>query len=400
MKLILHIGSHKTGTTSIQESLIDNKELLLSKSISIFSENPNGEAILNGDCSCWIPCMSDTVFDEDLKTSKLRLLFERAASFSRKMKTEKVIISCENFSWLFYYKSIKKVKLEAYCFFSDVEIVVYLRRQDQHLLSHYQQASKAKGPAFGFYSGIDLDDLVTDEQLDLYLDYNYRIGLWGDVFGDDKLSIRCFEKTALTGGDAVTDFFSLLGVDYNGGLFRSNVSLRSNDIYIGHIINRLDLCADFESYIRKLNFQGRKFTARKDVMQSFIERYDVSNDAINRRFKIRPDRGLFNRNIDSYADNIKKNDIYEFDFIISKILNDASDLFILQSGIISSVWEMEKMLLVSPGLGASALALKEKLEGPSQDLILLKNLLNSIESRSPIYRVLLFVKRYIWKRLS
>ncbi len=59
-KLILHIGSHKTGSTSIQNSLNNNDSLLNDNGYSYFNIDPSGSQVSTSTNS-WIKLNRDSL---------------------------------------------------------------------------------------------------------------------------------------------------------------------------------------------------------------------------------------------------------------------------------------------------------------------------------------------------
>ena len=126
-KLYLHIGTHKTGSTAIQYVLNRNKEFLAEQGWLYPIAGRTGKQIAHQNLA-WA-LRRGTEFDFSA------LKHEIEAS-----KCMNVIISSEEFE---YCEDVEKVK-EAFSF-CEVEIVLFLRRQDDLLLSAYNQNIKAAG---------------------------------------------------------------------------------------------------------------------------------------------------------------------------------------------------------------------------------------------------------------
>ena len=73
--------------------------------------------------------------------------------------------------------------------------------------SHYSNSVKA-GATHKFYypQGIQ------------WLDYLRVLDMWGQVFGEENLTIRIFEPEQLKDGDLLADFFSSIGFTQYGEL--------------------------------------------------------------------------------------------------------------------------------------------------------------------------------------
>ena len=103
------------------------------------------------------------------------------------------VLSSEEFSFITSKVQLQKLFERLSLIYSEIRVLVYLRRQDKHLVSHYQQASRAPGATSYIYGNEPLAIPEYNENMDLYLNYYERIGLWGDVFGDNNIDIVSFE---------------------------------------------------------------------------------------------------------------------------------------------------------------------------------------------------------------
>ncbi|MGE0531978.1 MAG: hypothetical protein AB7G40_09445 [Hyphomonadaceae bacterium] len=89
--------------------------------------------------------------------------------------------------------------------FSDfhVEIIVYLREQADAFISAYQQDVKGhlESASFAEYAARYL------------VDYHVFLSRWANVFGRKNLHVRIYDRSELVGGDVVSDFLALLGIN-------------------------------------------------------------------------------------------------------------------------------------------------------------------------------------------
>ncbi|MBN2825779.1 MAG: hypothetical protein JXQ76_10665, partial [Campylobacterales bacterium] len=205
--LYIHIGQHKTGSTSLQQVLFDNREKLTQENFSFFAVDQKNEIIQNGNSNCWVSLNKENIKSLGCIDSPKELAFNLA------QLPDDVIISAEHFSWIFHKEPLIEFKEELSKYFDKIIIIVYIRRQDKQIISHHQQASKCKNSPARFVYGDDLKAIPAyHETHRLYLDYNKRIGMWGDVFGDDNMMIRVFDTKSLYQGDIVLDFLNLLNI--------------------------------------------------------------------------------------------------------------------------------------------------------------------------------------------
>lgn len=189
---IIHIGKHKTGSSSIQQFLATNADKLQQFDI-IYPQiarqkkaHHNLVRQLKGDRR-FGPVLGG--WDE------IRALAEK--------KDSRIVLSSEGFETL-KEQQIRELKQRV----GGVEttIVVYIRRLSSLLPSRYNQLTK---------KGINTDDF--DQFYSLYgppsgFNLMHRIQRWGDEFGWENVRIRLLDARHLTGGTLIDDFLSVLGV--------------------------------------------------------------------------------------------------------------------------------------------------------------------------------------------
>ncbi|MBW5799005.1 hypothetical protein [Halomonas elongata] len=202
-KLYIHAGSHKTGTSSIQKYLFLNKKWFSMHGFYCYLEGPDNKPH-RGNHSWW--------FDHSkLKEQSAYLREGFVSSISRfSERYDNVVVSSECFSWIFDALHLEKIAKELKESFDEIEVIFYIRRQDRHAVSHYQQAAKSFAEK-EFYSGRNgaLPDL--DDNSIKYLDYYEKLLLWEAAFGRGSVTFRCFDDDVASRG-VVSDFLLCLGI--------------------------------------------------------------------------------------------------------------------------------------------------------------------------------------------
>ena len=192
-RLILHIGSHKTGTTAIQQALYQNRRGL--RQAGIVYET--GRDLLNGPKTghhgVAHALASDGVGDRQALV-RFRQRLDTAAK-----EADLVVISAEPFLRHLLPDSggqDRAARRLAYIhrvagYFDgfDIEISVYLRRPDRFAVSLYKE-SLARTPM-----ALDFPDYLT-ARAEVY-HYASRLAPFRQVF--DKVTVRCFEDAAKRG---------------------------------------------------------------------------------------------------------------------------------------------------------------------------------------------------------
>lgn len=296
-KVIIHIGAPKTGSTTLQKFLEDNRQALLSQrwlyptSITRGFGQHDLAFLLSGAYPEWA---STQPFSLDEQIQKLRKEISGHHS-------PRLLLSSENFYLLCPPKKLA-LAMESLGFAkSEVAIIIYLRRQDDAHLSWYNQKVKAQG-----YCGTVKQSI--SESLDLW-DYFTRLSSWTEAFGEECLIVRPYRIDQLKKGDVRSDFLDRLGVESKGFMFsteKHNTRLNYDIMQFQLRINKLAL-----SISQKRSFH-RELVALSAISESngcfddpplldhsdkvaLMARYEIGNKQIMHRF---PEcKTLFEENI-------------------------------------------------------------------------------------------------------
>ena len=297
-KLFLHIGSHKTATTAIQTALFARRDELKQHGLSVFV-TPRSRTDKETSCAnSWIDCPSADIrkgvgaYIRDLVGLK-----ERLASLPGD-----VVLSAENFSWLFSKDEIDRLAEHVREIFEEVQIIVYLRRQDRQAISHHQEGAKLLAQAArAYYSGGGRALPSGRDHYDEYLDYHARLRLWGDAFGFDRVTVRLFEPARLKDGDPVVDFFECLGVPVECKMERVNESYGFQRTKLGHLLGQYPR-GSLTTMLRELPDAGHKLLPSREDALAFYDRYRASNRELNDLFKLTSTESLFEDDFSFYPE--------------------------------------------------------------------------------------------------
>ena len=250
-RLTLHIGSHKTGTTSLQWTFLANREVLQSRGLSFVTggSQPNLHAFVGlGPTRCLIP-----------DGFRLRDHEALAAALAAAPGPE-VFASSENLSFFFQAEAIAELAALVRPHFSQIRILCYLRRQDRHAVSHHQEGAKpARAPAGELWGHATVALPAAHPRHALYLDYDRRIGHWADAFGEEALIARVFDRSSLKDGDLVADALQALGIASQGlqPIADLNTSLGAVQSWVGHKMNAADVPEAFAGAVLQSLPKGR-----------------------------------------------------------------------------------------------------------------------------------------------
>jgi hypothetical protein len=239
MKLLLHIGSHKTGSTSIQHFCTLNSGLL--KSLGYLYPENNDSAYFSNFLAAQLAKGQGSLTEQHLK---------RAHEQARQEKCHTVIISAESFygmTWFFldfqgklregdYWQSEARLIEELYKYcgeFDEIEIACYLRPQDEYAVSLYNQSVKdIFGISDSFEEWVEIAKSI--------FDYESHIRLWEKVFGANSISLRNYSTCKQ---DLIRDFCDkFLNSECfdkaDKKEFRSNLRLSRDVLEFRRIFNR------------------------------------------------------------------------------------------------------------------------------------------------------------------
>jgi hypothetical protein len=230
-RLILHIGTPKTGSTSIQESLGNSRNALLEQNIHYPGVKPYNH-IFN-----FIPIFLDDpqisfVYkiqmkpneDKNARVEKYRKTWIKEILSCKK---DNFIISAEDFTLPYFNKNaVERLKAFVDQYFHEVTLLVYVRHYDKWISSQVQQAIRNGN------NDLELGELVQKlMKCPPRMSYRKVLKRWIDAFGQENLVVRPFDPQAFHQGSLLADFFhsSNLPVDARDiPEIRSNESIGKN----------------------------------------------------------------------------------------------------------------------------------------------------------------------------
>lgn len=192
--IFLHIGRHKTGTSSIQQFVNSNAELL--SELNLYYPECGKSAIAHHDLAQLFSIQSNKTPVAQKKTAKSPIL--KALLDEVDQQPENILLSSESFQ-----NSHPLVIKEAFKNY-DLRVFVYIRNQIDYLASSYAQKVWATN-----YS----------ESMEHYYDHVFSVDYleflnrWQDA-SENKLKVRKFSRQSLCDQDIVADFFmNMLNVE-------------------------------------------------------------------------------------------------------------------------------------------------------------------------------------------
>ena len=307
----LHIGTHKTGTSSIQMALHTHREELLKagvlyppiednynhRELAVLLQSPEGEQKL----SVWFDDISSKVKQQPINkviiSAEALYFFKISELIKKEDGRNHSAITAET-----YRKKLLKLRSLISDNF-DIKILIYIRRQDRFLESAFNQIVKGTF----LFSGT-IDDAF--EGLSVYMDYYQVLNLWSEVFGKENIIVRVYEKQQLIGG-SVKDF--LQAIDLQPELIEKiitttqNYNMRLSREILDYklILNRLLEKEDPKrkdqlhyTFLETLSTHPEFNHKKKDLLKpeqtrEILHRYAQGNSSVAREYLGRDDGRLF-----------------------------------------------------------------------------------------------------------
>jgi hypothetical protein len=187
MRLTLHAGIHRTGTTTVQRFLAENRAMLLRQGVLYPFDTVNHQKL------AW-EVFSGRRSGEDV-AAQLKALADRA-------KPDRLLMSGEDFC---IHKDLRWLEPVRRLF--EIEAHFYLRRQDLWLMSWYNQ--HIKWPFDKRKSRMSADEFLQTIDDYYWLNFHWLAENWASAIGRENVHLHVFETTS----DSVSDFCRHAAID-------------------------------------------------------------------------------------------------------------------------------------------------------------------------------------------
>lgn len=188
-KAIIHIGTHKTGSTAIQVALFENAKALKEYNINYPLDFCKPEGCWCGQHEIGLYLRHDDFYNTGCSNDRILKFMENLP------RTEDLLLSSETFC-LLPLAQIHELHTLLNGF--DFEILIYVRPHEEFIQSLYQTEVVVKK--------ISMEFEVYFERRAPYFDYYNIAQEWSKVFGKDKIHIRRYDRSSFPEGNVVLDF--------------------------------------------------------------------------------------------------------------------------------------------------------------------------------------------------
>lgn len=322
-KLVIHIGLPKTGSTSLQRFFQANLGQLERHGIHVIRSGAlDARAGLN---SAALRHALRSDFPESGRTERLSTILEELGggdassakagadlildnTLDELTRIEKnirtIVLSSESFS-TFKAADLAALKTAFGPHVSSYQIVAYLRRQDQFVVSKYSTDLRHG-------STLTLSETLERFQGHLHLRYHKTLNRFADHFGKKAVTPRVFDRGKLYNSDLVHDFMFLMGQkDLSGYDTRiaANASLSAAAQELLRAYNRLRSEAKntkenkpedafiISAIAEKFTGAGQKPT--RTQAERFLHQFDRSNEILRKQWF--PDMdSVFSKDLSDY----------------------------------------------------------------------------------------------------
>jgi hypothetical protein len=291
--LIVHIGTGKAGSSSIQAYLHENRERLGELGL-LYPKTPGAprharvglflksDAQLERSPAWYKQKLSDPT--RFRRRFRRRLFSEiEGSGLSRVLLSDEILFHLDA-------RAVRRMRRLTDQMAKSLRLVVYLRRQDDHLVSRYQQGVKT-----GMV--LRLSEWAQRDMSYLY-DYHANLRTWHRLLAPDAIVVRRFEAGSFVDGSLYQDFLDAAEIDARAEdlqqITKRNESLDAESVEFLRLFNlyrvenegaNAGLIDNWSEFTRLAEASsGPVLTLPDPLLDRFMERWEGANQAVARRW--------------------------------------------------------------------------------------------------------------------
>lgn len=299
----LHIGTAKTGTTAIQRFLPMNRALLNRQDYDHPLMPFHFPRMGDGRNAHFLTLWDDKSKWADRWDKGFAVIRDAAEQFGHIIMSDEVLWAegAKEGFWERVTEGFSKIGIR-------LNIVVYLRRQDEMAESHWNQMVKGKPKLSQSFS-----EFVTAGEYEATFPLEYDKGLdrIAAFVGKDRIFVRAYEKAQFAEGSLFADFLDAVGLSLTDEYVLPehivNTRLPENVVEIKRLINMVDSYKDEEvpNYFREIIRQAYGLETLNEIpehktgrfsseeRQKFMMRFAEGNAYVAREYLHRANGRLF-----------------------------------------------------------------------------------------------------------
>ena len=302
-RAILHIGTEKTGTTTLQHALARAREPLVEHGfrfpllgaghaqVALVTYAKSAGAVAD------LPALGGQGREETREAFDARIERELAAEVAAHPEATFILSSEHASSRLNDAVSIARLKALLDRHFQHIEVMIYLRRWDRMAISaHSTFVRNGHTEPFTFAYFRDSS----------YLDYAGMLARWSQAFGKDRLFVGLYDRHELRDGSIVADFCTRFALPPLNDVGKANVALNPDTVGTLVLLNRILAKRDpgmaetiRASVVRAMAQCSGTVPVSRAQAESFVAHYAAQGEEIRARYF--SDRThLFNDRFDDY----------------------------------------------------------------------------------------------------
>ncbi len=275
--LYVHLGMPKAGSTALQEFLYMNRGLLEQtgllypdpRALEQFSRDPqkmSGHHIvpmyLTGFFWASFPKKEGVDAADVIRFIKLQIAESTAP---------KALLSSEACWFMLNRQDVVNSFADAFSDFN-LKVIVYLRRQDDHIQSGYNECIKSS-----FYT-MTVDEFIEDRFHDPSNQYYTHLMYWANAIGRENILTRLYDKSCLINGSIFEDLLAQCGYGWNQELHLpekdANPRMSLNALMFQRCINLLfgekKIREDFSKHMMQFSVFEDRESAKAFMAKSLL----------------------------------------------------------------------------------------------------------------------------------
>ncbi len=301
MKLILHIGTEKTGTTSIQQFLKKNIDQLDRNGVYV----PRTPMVKCGNHR-WIPVFANNakfsdefVILQQFKNEEDReeRVYKKRSQFIDECRnaantSNTLILTSEHFqSRLRTAEEVHRLRDLVEKIADQTTIIIYIRDPLKTAVSLLSTAIKSGGAQRSLPT-------PSSAYVENVCNHSQTIKRWQGCFPDAKIMVRRFDRSFLAKGDVVIDFCSQVIDDFceeeydfleptNGTLTLTGMALlfKLNLQFPRFINNKTSpMRGSISEFVMKNTLDGSKFLPCRDEFEAYRKHFSESNESVRSHY--------------------------------------------------------------------------------------------------------------------